>query len=322
MEHRSYMRRRAGPSTYAAILLLLVFTISSGASQYDGSTEERNISVIETIPHDSEAFTQGLELHNGSLVESTGLYGHSGLRKVDPYDGRVIDETTINESFFGEGLTIVGESVIMLTWRSEIALVFDSGDLSETGSLSFEGEGWGLCFDGEYLVMSNGTSELAFRDPDSFEVSHRISVTWDGNPVSWLNELECVDGLIYANVWLQDVILAINSSSGDVAFFASASFLSENQGETTNEVLNGIAYDRFREGFWITGKNWTEMYLVSIDPQVSSPDSENVGNIGYKAELSEYWQAFAFLLIVLLAALIHRKMPNFKDPPIGEGNGD
>jgi glutamine cyclotransferase len=263
-----------------------------------------------------------LEFYNGSLVESTGLYGHSGLRKVDPSDGRVINETPIDESFFGEGLTVVGESVIMLTWHSEVALVFDYGDLSETGSLSFEGEGWGLCFDGEYLVMSNGTSELAFRDPDSFEVSHRISVSWDGMPVSQLNELECVAGLIYANVWLQDVILAINSSSGDVAYFASASFLSENQGDTTNEVLNGIAYDGSREGFWITGKNWTEMYLVSFDPQVASTDSENIGIIEYKDALSEDWPVFAFLLIVLLVALLHRKMPNFKDPPLGEGNGD
>ena len=312
------MRSRPGLLVGAAILLLSASVTSLGANDSPDSAEERAISVIETVEHDPTAFTQGLEIFNGTLFESTGLYGHSGLRQIDPSDGRVIRNISIDENFFGEGITIFNDSVIMLTWRNQTALVFDAYDLSFEGEFRYEGEGWGICFNGDFLVMSNGTSELSFRDPISFELSHSISVTWDGKPVTRLNELECVEDQIFANVWLQDVIISIDSTTGKADFFASAEFLSENQGNTANEVLNGIAFDSSRERYWITGKNRTEKYLVSYDTILEDGQKDNrdiLGDLGITS-------TSAIVATFFLFVFIQQKMPNFKDPPSGDNNGD
>ena len=315
------MGSRRGTVFCSTILLLSISATPLNASESGDSAEERMISVIETVPHDPGAFTQGLEIFNGILFESTGLYGHSGLRKVDTTDGSVISQVSIDGTYFGEGITIFNNSVIMLTWRNGTALVFDSEDLSVEGEFSYQGEGWGICFNGDFLVMSNGTSLLTFRDPDSFEFSHSISVTWNGNPVTRLNELECVGELILANVWLQDVIVAINSTTGNVEYSASAGFLSENQGSTANEVLNGIAFDSSRQGFWITGKNWTEMYLVTFDSQNGELLSESGSKYGHM-EISSELLVIATVMVFFFTVVMQRKMPNFKDPPRGDDDGD
>jgi glutaminyl-peptide cyclotransferase len=315
------MGSRLGTVFCAAILIISVSAAPMTASESDDSAEERMISVIETVSHDHDAFTQGLEIFNGILFESTGLYGHSGLRKVDTNDGSVISQVSIDETYFGEGITIFNDSVIMLTWKNGTALVFDSEDLSVEGEFSYQGEGWGICFNGDFLVMSNGTSWLTFRDPASFEVSHMVPVTWDGNPVTRLNELECVGDLILANVWLQDEIVAINSTTGKVEFSASAGFLSQNQGTTANEVLNGIAYDSSRQGFWITGKNWTEMYLVTFDSQTGDLSFES-DNKSKSMETSSELLVIVLVLIFFVTMVMQRKMPNFKDPPMGDDDGD
>jgi glutaminyl-peptide cyclotransferase len=204
-------------------------------------------------------------MHDGSLYESTGLYGHSSLREVDPASGEVLRQTQLEESLFGEGITVVGDTIVMLTWREEVALVFDIETFEVVGNHTYSGEGWGLCNDGTSLVMSNGTSELAFRDPEDFTVQSTLLVTLDGQQTNLLNELECVGGMIYANVWRSDLILAINSTSGAVEFTVDASQLAALESGPSKGVLNGIAYFAESDAFLVTGKNWTSMHLVSFE---------------------------------------------------------
>tara|TARA_Y100000588_G_scaffold228268_1_gene241982 strand:+ start:65 stop:970 length:906 start_codon:yes stop_codon:yes gene_type:complete len=266
------MRRRVWTSIVTIFLLLSLFSTSSLNAETSPEAQERHIEILKIIPHDTSSFTQGLEISKGSLFESSGLYGHSKLIEIDITNGETLRQFRIGDSFFAEGVTIVGESAILLTWREEVAFEINISEFSITQNFTFEGEGWGICYDDEFLVMSNGSSELAFRDPETFEINHSIVVFWDGEVVSNLNELECVGGTIYANIWKKDEIIAINSSTGIVEFFASASNISKHQGTDDNEVLNGIAFDDDSGGFWITGKNWTEMYLVNFLVVESSKD--------------------------------------------------
>jgi len=203
-------------------------------------------------------------MHDGSLYESTGLYGHSSLREVDPTTGEVVRQVNLDESLFAEGITVVGETLVMLTWREGLALVFDIESLDVVANHTYAGEGWGLCYDGTHLVMSNGTSELAFRDPDDFSVVSTLQVTDQLGEVSLLNELECVGDRVYANVWGSDSIIAIDKATGEVNLTIDASILAENESNEYNDVMNGIAYVPEQDAFLVTGKNWTSMHLVSF----------------------------------------------------------
>jgi len=203
-------------------------------------------------------------MHNGWLYESTGLYGHSSLREVDPTTGEVVRQVDLDESLFAEGITVVGETLVMLTWKEGLALVFDIESLSVVANHTYADEGWGLCYDGTHLVMSNGTSELAFRNPEDFSIVSTLLVTDQGGEVSLLNELECVGDRVYANVWGSDSIIAIDKVTGEVRLTIEASILAENESDGYNDVMNGIAYVQEQDAFLITGKNWTSMYLVSF----------------------------------------------------------
>ncbi|MBV43876.1 MAG: hypothetical protein CMA54_03760 [Euryarchaeota archaeon] len=304
MEHRSYMRGRGRSILLAAFLLVMSLVMPVDAIDSNELVVERELVLIATIPHDPTAFTQGLEVQGDLILESTGLYGHSGLRELDSSTGEVLREVTVDGAYFGEGITIFESSVIMLTWKGGRAFVFDLGTLSPISNHSYEGEGWGICFDGQYLVMSNGSSELAFRDPHTFEVIRSVTVISNDDEVSRLNELECVGSTVYANVWGQDRIIAINATSGVVEFYVSASSLAANQGETKNEVLNGIAYDQTADAFWITGKNWTEMYLVSFESNSSDDQNASTGIEGQRTStalpLGEYFILGIFILLTIL----------------------
>ena len=250
---------RVSPALLVALLLLPSPVAASGGS------DAAELHVISSHSHDDEAFTQGFEMHGGSLYESTGLYGHSSLREVDPSSGEVLRQKKLEESLFGEGITVVGDTIVMLTWKEGIALIFDIETFEVVGNHTYSGEGWGLCNDGTSLVMSNGTSELAFRDPSDFTVQSTLLVTLDGQQANLLNELECVGGMIYANVWRSDLILAINPTSGAVEFTVDASQLAASESGPSNGVLNGIAYFAEHDAFLVTGKNWTSMHLVSFE---------------------------------------------------------
>ena len=257
------IRPTVAPRVLTALMVVLFFTLTP--APVDGDSEAAELNVISSHSHDGGAFTQGLEMHEGSLYESTGLYGNSSLREVDPASGEVLRQTQLEESLFGEGITVVGDTIVMLTWREEVALVFDIETFEVVGNHTYSGEGWGLCNDGTSLVMSNGTSELAFRDPEDFTVQSTLLVTLDGQQTNLLNELECVGGMIYANVWRSDLILAINSTSGAVEFTVDASQLAASESGPSKGVLNGIAYFAERDAFLVTGKNWTSMHLVSFE---------------------------------------------------------
>ena len=264
MEHGSDMiRPTVAPRVLTALMVVLFLTLTPAS--VEGDSEAAELQVISSHSHDGGAFTQGLEMHDGSLYESTGLYGHSSLREVDPASGEVLRQTQLEESLFGEGITVVGDTIVMLTWREEVALVFDIETFEVVGNHTYSGEGWGLCNDGTSLVMSDGTSELTFRDPEDFTVQSTLLVTLDGQQTNLLNELECVGGMIYANVWRSDLILAINSTSGAVEFTVDASQLAASESGPSKGVLNGIAYFAEHDAFLVTGKNWTSMHLVSFE---------------------------------------------------------
>lgn len=257
------IRPTVAPRVVTVLFVVLFLTLTPAS--VEGDSEAAELHVISSHSHDGGAFTQGLEMHEGSLYESTGLYGHSSLREVDPESGEVLRQTQLEESLFGEGITVVGDTIVMLTWRGEVALVFDIKTFEVVGNHTYSGEGWGLCNDGTSLVMSNGTSELAFRDPEDFTVQSTLLVTLDGQQTNLLNELECVGGMIYANVWRSDLILAINSTSGAVEFTVDASQLAASESGPSKGVLNGIAYFAEHDAFLVTGKNWTTMHLVSFE---------------------------------------------------------
>ncbi|HIG33559.1 MAG TPA: hypothetical protein EYQ11_01575 [Candidatus Poseidoniales archaeon] len=313
MEHRSYMGGSPGPSIVPVALLLLFLSPHSLGEETYQLAEERDVEILRTLPHNSSSFTQGLEVQGKSIFESSGLYGHSRLSEIDSQNGEVIRQVSIDDSYFGEGITVKDQSIIMLTWREGVALEFDISNFTIIGNFSFEGEGWGLCYNGEHMVTSNGTSELSFRDPINFETNFTVLVTWDGNPVSNLNELECVDDKIYANVWMEDIILEISSTSGAVKSYASLISISSSQGNSSEEVLNGIAFDQNSEGFWITGKNWTEMYLVNftISKVILSPDESS----GFPISVAALGATIVSAILLFRITLTRKEpeTPNFKD---------
>ncbi|MDE0351139.1 MAG: glutaminyl-peptide cyclotransferase [bacterium] len=221
--------------------------------------------VVETLPHDPRAFTQGLVLGDGVFYESTGLYGESTVRIVDPATGRVIRSRSLEEGFFGEGLELVGDRLIQLTWREETAFVWDAETLAPLGTYSYAGEGWGLCAQEDRLVMSDGSSWLTFRDRTTFEPVGGVEVLRAGVPVQRINELECVEDLVYANVWQTEEIVVIDPGTGRVVGHIDASSLRDCLGSTDGiDVLNGIAYDPEDRSFYLTGKLWPEIFQVRL----------------------------------------------------------
>ena len=226
--------------------------------------------MVAAHPHDTSSFTQGFAWFDGLVYEGTGLRGQSVLRIIELPTGRVIKETAADPRHFGEGLALVGDQLIWLTWQAGTAGVYQRDTLEQTGSFTYSGEGWGLCFDGDRLVMSDGSSTLAFRHPATFEVLGSVSVTQsDGNPVNRLNELECVGDYVWANVWLTDRIVVIDPATGAVVAEADmAGIITPHpQQADSNSVLNGIAYRPGTGTFLITGKRWPTIFEVRFESQ-------------------------------------------------------
>lgn len=223
--------------------------------------------VLSIRPHDPTAYTQGLLWHEGSLYESTGLYGSSSLRRVDPETGVVLQEVELPPRYFAEGLALAGDRLIQITWQEGKAFVYDRETFERVGELGYTGEGWGLCQDGERLVMSDGSDRLTFRDPRTFEPVGSVRVTRAGRPVRYLNELECVDGSVYANVWQSEEILKIDLASGRVTAVVDASNLLLPQERPGLDVLNGIAWNPETGTFFLTGKLWPKTFEVRFEPE-------------------------------------------------------
>lgn len=248
-----------------SIALLLPFALAGIVCGQGAATQQMaqlHAQVIQTYPHDRNAFTQGLVLTNGKLFESTGLEGRSSLREVEIATGRVVRSIDIAAPIFAEGLALSGNKLYQLTWKQGKTFVYDRDTFKKTGELTYKGEGWGLCNDGSSLVMSDGSDALTFRKPSDFSVARTLPVTMDGRPVLNLNELECVDNLIYANVWMTDTIVRIDAKSGHVLASIDAANLLQPSERVGTDVLNGIAYDPADQTFLITGKLWPKMFRV------------------------------------------------------------
>ncbi len=222
--------------------------------------------VVATYPHDPAAFTQGLVFAGGELYESTGLEGESTLRRVELETGRVRQRINIPEEHFAEGLALVGDALVQLTWRSGVGFVYDRKTFAKRRTFPVKTEGWGIAYDGESrLVMSDGSDRLFYMDPKTFAVTRTVRVRNGGVPVDRLNELEWVEGEIWANVWTTDRIARIAPSSGEVVGWIALDTLWPRDQRTGGaDVLNGIAYDKAKRRIFVTGKKWPRLYEIAI----------------------------------------------------------
>lgn len=265
-------------------LALLALSALAQAQSFSFVTPTRLIpQVLATYPHDPQAFTQGLLWHEGALYESTGLRGQSSLRRVDLQSGAVLHKLPVSRpadqlsganalpDYFAEGLALVDDRLIQLTWTEGQAFVYDLATFERLETYSYEGEGWGLCYDGRYLYHSDGTPYLSLRNPQTFELIVKFAVTIQGQTLAsnLLNELECVDDWVYGNLWQTDFIVQIDKRDGQVVGLIDARELltaEERAALSPNAVLNGIAYNPETDTFYITGKLWPKLYEVRFVP--------------------------------------------------------
>lgn len=257
---RSYIASMRCTLFVANAVTALLLAISSQVVL--AQTIER-AEVVDAYPHDKAASTQGLLYADGVLYESIGGYGESGLRRVALDSGRLLASRPLDDRYFGEGLALVGDRLIQLTWKAGVGFVYDRDTLEPIGRFSYKGEGWGLTYDGRHLIMSDGSATLRFLDPDGFQVVRRLDVTLAGEPLAQLNELEFVNGQIWANVWHSDNMVRIDPRSGRVIGIVAAAHLRAKLPATASAgVLNGIAWDASGQRILVTGKNWPRLFEI------------------------------------------------------------
>lgn len=223
--------------------------------------------VVREFPHDPGAFTQGLFFHEGFLYESTGLRGESTLRRVELETGEVVEQRELLPQFFGEGAALAGDYIYQLTWEAEIGFVYARQPFRLVREFRYSGEGWGLTFDGEHLVMSDGTDELRFLDPDTLRQVRTLRVTADGAALPQLNELEWIEGEIWANLWTQDRIARIRPDTGEVTAFVDLTGILPRAFRfqyPDMDVLNGIAWDPENGRIFVTGKKWPKLFEIEL----------------------------------------------------------
>jgi glutamine cyclotransferase len=220
--------------------------------------------VVAVYPHDPGAFTQGLAIEAGRLYEGTGQYGASTVRLVDLPSGRPQKQRALGPRYFGEGIAILGGLLYQLTWQNGVVVVYDLETFEVQRTMQYQGEGWGLTHDGRELIMSDGSSTLRFRDPKTFSVTREIEVRSDGVPLTKLNELEYVEGEIWANIWYDDRIARVSPADGKVLGFIDLSTLYPQSARGSEAVLNGIAYDAAADRLFVTGKNWPQLYEIEV----------------------------------------------------------
>ena len=226
---------------------------------------EYSCQVVHTYHHDPAAFTQGLVYLNGVLYEGTGLNGESSIRKVKLETGEVLQKRDVAPEYFGEGIVNWKDRLLELTWTAHRGFLYDLASFMPRGQFEYPGEGWGLTQDGKRIIMSDGTAQLRFWDPETLKETGRITVTDDGQPVSELNELEWVKGEIYANVWQTDRIARIDPASGKVVGWIDCTgLLSPADRTEQTDVLNGIAYDAARDRLFVTGKRWPKLFEIRV----------------------------------------------------------
>jgi glutaminyl-peptide cyclotransferase len=227
--------------------------------------------IVRSYPHDRQAFTQGLVYRDGVFYEGTGLNGRSSIRKVKVETGEVLQIQTLDERYFGEGITEWRGSLVQLTYKTEIGFVYDLASFKQVKTFPYRGEGWGLTHDDTHLIMSDGSPELRFIDPGTLKETKRLTVRQDGRPVENLNELEYVNGEIYANVWTTERIVRISPADGRVTGVVDLSGLLSASERAGTDVLNGIAYDAAGGRLFVTGKLWPRVFQIKLVPRAARP---------------------------------------------------
>ncbi len=221
--------------------------------------------VVNTFTHDPQAFTQGLIFHDGSLIESTGQNGKSSLRRVELKTGKVLQKVDVPGLYFAEGMTLFNGRIYQLTWQNHKGFIYDPSTFAKQGEFRYDGDGWGLTHDAESLILSDGTYQIRFLDPDTTAVKRTISIYDQGQPLREINELEYVKGEIYANIWHEDRIARIDPQTGRILGWVDLTGLLP-AGSVTNEeaVLNGIAYDEVGDRLFVTGKLWPKLFEIRL----------------------------------------------------------
>lgn len=224
-----------------------------------------DIEVVKSFDHQQSAYTQGLQFVDGVMWEGTGEYGSSRLQYTDMATGRVTVVATLPDNHFGEGITLLGDRIYQLTWQNGIMYIYDRKTLKKVDTKRYKGEGWGLTTDGQWLYMSDGTPDIRVLDPVTLEVKRRISVVCNGASLPYLNELEWIDGKIWANVYTLNQIVIINPENGIVERVVNLEgLLPESEYTPTTDVLNGIAYDKESGRIFVTGKNWSKLFEIRL----------------------------------------------------------
>ena len=265
---RNFVRQSLRGFVIVLFLFPAYFFHASSAKASDRAAKSfapvYGVKVIASFAHDREAFTQGFLYEKGMLYEGTGQYGHSSLRRMT-LDGGNFEIRKLPKIFFGEGVTVFENRVIQLTWKARVGLIWDKDSLVLIGTFTYPTEGWGLTHDGRFLIMSDGSANLTFLDPTTFQAQRRVSVTDAHGPVTRLNELEYIKGEIWANVWMDSRIARINPENGKVTGWIDLSELvATTAPDSVDSVLNGIAYDQDNDRIFVTGKRWPKIFEIEI----------------------------------------------------------
>lgn len=252
--------------TLISCLLLALLAGAGGAGAQEAA--RYGYKVIQAYPHDKGAFTQGLLYHQGDLYEGTGQHGESSLRRVRLETGEVLQKRALPKRYFGEGIAIVGERIYQLTWRARRVFVYDLQSFASAGLRRIATEGWGLAYDGRSLILSDGSAQLQFLDPETFAVQRRVEARLDGAPVAQLNELEFIQGEVWANVWQTARLVRINPADGRVTGVVDLAGLERRTPFGKNPgVLNGIAWDPEGQRLFVTGKRWANLFHIELVPR-------------------------------------------------------
>lgn len=230
----------------------------------EAKVREYKLEIVAEYPHDTDSYTQGLFFHDGQMYESTGVHGKSTFRKVDMETGEALERLNFDQKYFLEGSVVFGDNLYILTWESKVAFIYDAATLEYKSTWKYPREGWGITTDGKQLIASDGSANLFFMN-DQFALDRKQLVTIDGRPVRWLNELEYINGKVWANVYTSDEIVIINPKNGKVEGVIDCRGLLPRELHTADtDVLNGIAYNPDTKKVYLTGKNWPKLYEVRI----------------------------------------------------------
>jgi glutamine cyclotransferase len=259
-QHLAVILITAAIITASSLTLILLTTtpVDPGPLHY-------TYNVVNTYPHDETAFTQGLVFEDGFLYEGTGLYGQSTLRRAELETGKITQLYSLPKHLFGEGITILKDKIIQLTWKAGKGYVYEKNSFELLQEFEYSTEGWGLTHNGSALIMSDGTSTLHFLDPQTFQTINQVEV-YDEEPIKLLNELEYINGTVYANIWTKDKIAIINPQNGQVTGWIDLTGINNSE-RTSENVLNGIAYDQNGDRLFVTGKRWSKLYEIELVPK-------------------------------------------------------